>query len=142
LWKCVGVKYAPDAKRTHVQEKHSLPVSSGFLFYTRAFRSLLRVFYALTTVQDTSSKNAQLSSATTSFRDVTQTRAAITDITLSRMTLAPATIFCPGIGTRSRQKRSKRSNIVGPDIPYDLFQTKGGDVCKVWFRLVQKCEFV
>jgi len=46
---------------------HLLPVSSGFHFYTHAFRSLLRVFYALPTVHDTSSKNAKLSSATTSF---------------------------------------------------------------------------
>jgi hypothetical protein len=30
-----------------------LPVSSGFLFYTHAFRSLFRVFYALLTVRIT-----------------------------------------------------------------------------------------
>jgi len=46
---------------------YSLPVSSGFLFYTHAFRSLLRVFYALPIVHDTSSKNAKLSSATMSY---------------------------------------------------------------------------
>ena len=72
------------------------------------------------------------------FRDVAITPARITDITLSRMTLAPAAIFCPGMSTRSRQRRSKRSKrlkILGlPD--------QGGDVCKVWFRVAQKCEFV
>jgi len=44
-----------------------LPVSSGFHFYTHAFRSLTRVLYALPIAHDTSSKNAKLSSATTSF---------------------------------------------------------------------------
>jgi len=38
-----------------------------FPFYTHAFRSLLRVFYALPLVHGTFSKNAKLSSATTSF---------------------------------------------------------------------------
>jgi hypothetical protein len=37
------------------------------------------------------------------FRDVTLTPAKIADITLSRMTLAPAAIFHPGIGIRSRK---------------------------------------
>jgi len=41
------------------------------------------------------------------FLDVAQTPARITDITLSRITLALATIFCPGIGTRLRQKDQK-----------------------------------
>jgi len=43
------------------------------------------------------------------FRDVALTPARITGITLSRMTLAPAAIFSRGIGTRSRQRRPKRS---------------------------------
>jgi len=46
---------------------HLLRVSSGFHFYTYAFRSLHGVLYALPIVRDTSSKNAQVSSAT-SFR--------------------------------------------------------------------------
>jgi hypothetical protein len=61
------------------------------------------------------------------FRDVAQTPVKITDITLSRMTLAPATIFCRGIGTRSRHRRSKRpkrSRNLGPYTLYGLFQTK------------------
>jgi hypothetical protein len=43
---------------------HLLPLSSDFHFYTHAFRSLLRVFYALPIVHDTSRKKAKLSSAT------------------------------------------------------------------------------
>jgi len=46
---------------------HLLPVSSGFHFYTHAFSSLLRVFYALPIVHNTPSKNAKLLSAITSF---------------------------------------------------------------------------
>jgi len=46
---------------------HLFRVSSGFHFYTHAFRSLHGVFYALPIVHDTSSKNAQVSPATTSF---------------------------------------------------------------------------
>jgi hypothetical protein len=42
---------------------HFLPVSSGFRMDTLAFRSLLRVVYALPTAQGTCSTNAQLSSA-------------------------------------------------------------------------------
>jgi len=43
------------------------PVSSRFRLHTHAFRPLLRVFYALPKVQHTCSKNAELSSATSSF---------------------------------------------------------------------------
>jgi len=43
------------------------------------------------------------------FCDVALTPAGIIDITLSRMTLALAVIFCRGIGTRLQQRRSKRS---------------------------------
>jgi hypothetical protein len=46
---------------------HLLLVSSGSHFYTHAFCSLHGVFYALSRVHDTSSKNAQVSHATTSF---------------------------------------------------------------------------
>jgi hypothetical protein len=73
------------------------------------------------------------------FRDVTLTPARITDITLSRKTLAPAAISCRGFGTRFRRRRSKRSNIFGPYIPYGLFQTKGEMCAKYgsdWFRNV------
>jgi len=39
---------------------HFLPVPSGFHIYTQAFRSLLRVAYALPTVQDTSTRKCRL----------------------------------------------------------------------------------
>ena len=42
---------------------HFLPVASGFHIYTRAFRSL-RVVYALSTVQGTSSTKAKISPST------------------------------------------------------------------------------
>jgi hypothetical protein len=42
---------------------YSLPVSSGFHMDTRAFRSLLRVVYALPTAQGTCNTNAILSPA-------------------------------------------------------------------------------
>jgi hypothetical protein len=73
-------------------------------------------------------------------RDVTLTRAGTTDITLSRMTLAPTAIFCKGFGTRSRQKRPKSSNYCGSIHILRYLPDQGGDVCKVWFRLVQKCD--
>jgi len=66
------------------------------------------------------------------FRGVALTPARITDVTLSRMNLAPTAIFCSGIGTHSKQ-RTKRLNILG------LFQTKGKMCAKFgadWFRNV------
>ena len=80
------------------------------------------------------------------FRDVVQTSARIADITLSGMTLAPAPIFCRGIDTRKRQRRSKRpkrSRNLGPYIPYGLFQTKGEMSTKFrfdGFRNVNMCK--
>jgi len=75
------------------------------------------------------------------FRDVALTSAKITDITLSRMTLAPAAILCPGIGTRSRKECQNVEKVknLGSYIPYGLFQTKG-EICAKsgsdWFRNV------
>jgi hypothetical protein len=48
------------AKRTHVQEKEDSIVNE----YSVLFYNFLRVVYALHTVQDTSTKNAKVSSAT------------------------------------------------------------------------------
>ena len=85
-----------------------LPVSSGFLLYTHAFRSLLRIFmyYSRCNTLTVRTRNCRLLQS--HFRDVAITVARITDITLSRMTLAPAAIFCPGIGTRSGTKEVKK----------------------------------
>ena len=137
----------------------------------------LRLFYALPVVHDTSSKNAKLSSATTSFpwrhtntsknhgynavaddscrtrkcrllqrhfRDVTQIAARITDITMSRMTCA-GRHFVPRIRHSFPTKKVKKVEKV---VHFQTIHTlrpvpdQRGDVCKVWFRLVQKCEFV
>jgi hypothetical protein len=109
---------------------HFLPVSSGFHFYTHAFRSLLHVFYALPTVTCHLLQRHVC--------DITLTCAAITDITLSWMTCTCSHLL-PGFSTCPQQNRSKRSNIVGPYIPYGLFQTKGEMRAKFgsdWFRNV------
>jgi hypothetical protein len=106
---------------------HLLPVASGFHRCAHVFRSLLRVFmhYPRCITLAVRTRKCRL---LRHFRDVALTPVRITDITLSRMTLAPAVVFCPGIGNRSRQRRSKRSRkskLLGPHIPYGLFQTKG-----------------
>jgi len=156
---------------------HLLPVSSGFHFYTHAFRSLLRVFYALPIVHDTSSKNTKLSFAKTSFpwrhtntsknhgnnaaaddscrtrncrllqshlSDVTLTPARIMDITLSRMTCT-GSYFVPRIRQSVPTKKVKKIEKVKHFWTIHTLRSlsdQGGDVCKVWFRLVQKCELV
>ena len=112
---------------------HFLPVSSGFHFYTHAFRSLLRVFYALPTV------NCRLLQR--HVRDVTLTRAAITDITLSRMTCTGNHLL-PRIRHSSPTEQVKKVKYCESIPTLRSLPDKGGDVCKLWFRLVQKCESV
>jgi hypothetical protein len=64
----------------------------SFHFYMNIkFLSLLHVFYAIPKVQHTCSKNA-CRLLQHHFRDIALTHARITDITLSRKTLAPASI--------------------------------------------------
>jgi hypothetical protein len=64
----------------------------------------------------------------------------ITDITLSRITPAPP--YCHPdyeLAPRKTTKKVKKVNIVGPYIPYGLFQTKGEMCAKFgsdWFRNV------
>ena len=123
---------------------HFLPVSSGFRFHTHAFRSVLRVLYASPTVQYTPSRNAQLSSANLHARDVTRTRPAITDMGVSRKSLRPAAIFCAECGTRSREEAEKVGKVQHCGSIHTLRPPadQGGDVCEVWWRLLQKCGFV
>jgi len=134
LWKYVTVKYAPCYVRKapvltqnpHTCKKNASLLSHQVSIFTHMHSvrfSAFSVHYPLCKTLPVRTRNCRLLRC--HVRDVTQTRAAITDITLSRMTLAPAAIFCLGFGTRSRKKGSKRSNIVGPYIPYGLFQTKG-----------------
>jgi len=106
---------------------HFLPVSSGFHFYTHAIHSLLHVFYALPTVHCRLLKSH--------VRDVTLTRAAMKDITLSRMT-------CAGSHLLTRIQHSPQTEGVekikycGSTHTLRSLPDQGEDVCKVWFRLV------
>jgi len=124
---------------------HLLPVSSCFHFYTRAFPSLLRFFYPLPMVHDTSNKNAKLSSATTSFPW------RHTNTSKNRGYNAVAEDSCAGSHFVPRIRHSLPTKTVKKVEKIKYFQTihtlrslpdEGEDVCKVWFRLVQKCEFV
>jgi len=136
---------------------HFLPVSSGFRMDTRAFRSLLRVVYALPTAQGTYSTNAQLSSAISRMTLGANVVCYITDDSWRKcrlldhgynaieMTPGPAAMLCPGFCTGSRQKRSKRSKRVkycGSIRTLRSLPDDGRDVCEVWFRSVQKYGFV
>jgi hypothetical protein len=100
-------------------------------------------FYALPIVHDTSSKNAKLSSATMSFPWRHTKTSKNHGLTLSRMTRTGShfvSIRHP-LPTKNVKKLEKvkhfRTIHTLRSIP-----DKGGDVCKIWFRLVQKCEFV
>jgi hypothetical protein len=106
---------------------HFLPVSSGLHIYTNAFRSILRVAYALPTVQDKCrlQHHGYNDVADDSWR---KCRLLHHGSNAVAMTLGTAAILCPGFCTGSWQKMSKRSkevNIVGPYIPFDFLQTKG-----------------
>jgi hypothetical protein len=104
---------------------HFLPVSSGFHFHTRAFRSLLCVFIA----------------QTTSVHDVTPASAASRILRSSgagshllRMNLH--LLLTKMVETVGKVK------YCGPIHTLWFLPDHGGDVCKVWFRSVQKCGFV
>jgi len=83
--------------------------------------------YALPIVHDTSSKNAKLSSATTSFpwhhTNTSKSHGynAVADDSRRQPFRAEDSATAPDEG----QKGRKRSNIFGPYIRYGLFQTKG-----------------
>jgi len=56
-----------------------------------------------------------------------------------------AGILCPEFCTRSLRRMSKRYKTVKHFRTIHTLWSlpdQGGDVCKVWFRLVQKCESV
>ena len=101
-------------------------------------------FYALSIVHDTSSKNAKLSSATTSFPWRHKTPARITDITLSRMTRA-GSHFVPRIRHPLPTKKVKKVENVEHFRTIHTLRSlpdQGGDVCKAWLRSVQECEYL
>jgi hypothetical protein len=58
--------------------------------------------------------------------------------------LVPMILQCPPSPNEKGPKRSKRSRISGPYIPYGLFQTKGETCAKFgldWFRNVNLYKF-
>jgi len=101
-------------------------------------------FYALPIVHDTSSKNTKLSSATTSFpwrhSNASKNHGynAVADDSRRQPfcgeDLAPA----PDEGQRKVEKVKHFWTIH----TLRSLPDQGRDVCKVWFRLVKKCEFV
>jgi hypothetical protein len=103
-----------------------------------------RFLNVLPIVHDTSSKNAKLSSATTLFCDVALTPARITDITLSRVTRAGSHFVLRIRHSLPTKKVTKVEKVKYFRNLHTLrsLSDQQGDVCKVWFRLVQKCEFV
>jgi hypothetical protein len=121
-----------------------LPVLSGFHLYTHAFRSLLRLFYALPKAQHTSSKNARLS-ATTSFpwRRTNTCKNhgynAVADDSLAGNHLLSWNGH--SLATNKVKKVEKVKNF-GSIYTLPSLPDQGGDACEVWFRLVAKCEFV
>jgi hypothetical protein len=67
----------------------------------------------------------------------------ITDVTLSRINPAPP--YChPDYALVPRKTKEKVTKVENCGFIHTLrsLPDQGGDVCKVWFRLVQKCEFV
>jgi len=78
------------------------------------------------------------------FRDVAHTAARITKITLSRMTCA-SRHFVPRIRHSLPMKKVKKVEKVKHFRTIHTLRSlpdQGEDVCKVWFRMVQKSESV
>jgi len=103
---------------------HFHPISSGFHFHTHAFRSLLRVFIARPTVCD-----------------VTPARGYNT---VAVQCGAGSHLLCKNrhpLATKLVEKVGK-VKYCGPIHTLRSLPHRGGDVCKVSFRSVQKCGFV
>ena len=95
---------------------HFLPVPSGSHIYTLAFLSLLRVVYALSTAQDTSTRKCcLLHHGHRAVADDFWRKCRLLDhgYNAVAMTLGPAAMLCPGFCTGSWQKRSKRVKYCG-----------------------------
>jgi len=141
-------------------------------FYTHVFRSRHGVLYALPIVHDTSSKNAQVSPATTSFpwrhtntcknhgyNAVADDSGHVSSAAIWRHTNtlknhgynAVAEVSCAGSHVVPRilhslpmkkVKKVEKSQTFSDHTYPTVIPDEGGDVCKFWFRLVQKCGFV
>jgi len=117
LWKCVAVKYAQCYLRkapvlrenAHTCKKNTSFLSHQVSVFTHMHSGHFFAFsmhYPQCKTLPVRTHNCHLLQC--HVHDVTLTRAAITNITLLQMTLAPTAIFCPGFGTCFRQKGSKR----------------------------------
>jgi hypothetical protein len=110
---------------------HFLPVSSGFHFHTHAFHSLLCVFYALRTVHITSMTSHQ--------HMLHQGYNAVAgDAGAGGHLLRPNQHSLPTKYAEKVENLKYCGSIHTLRHPPDQW----GDVCKVWFRSVQKCGFV
>jgi hypothetical protein len=110
---------------------HFLPISSGFHFHTHAFCSLLRVFYALRTVHITSVTSHQ-QAPHHGYNVVAGDAGAGSHL------LRPNQHSLPTKFVEKVEKLKYSGSIHTLQHPPD----QRGDVCKVWFRSVQKCGFV
>jgi hypothetical protein len=79
------------------------------------------------------------------FRDVAQTckNHGYNDVA-DDLRLQPSSVVELALARDKEDKKVEncKKKKLSPYITYGLFQTKGEDVCKVWFRLFQKFEFV
>jgi hypothetical protein len=102
-------------------------------------------FNALPIVYDNSSKNAKVSSATTSFSWRHTNTSENNGYNAVAEDCCAGSHFVPRIRHPLPNKKVGKVGKVKylPTI-YTLrsLPDQGGDVCKVWFRSVQKCEFV
>jgi len=123
---------------------HFLPVSSGFHFYTLAFRLLFRVSKHYPQCKTLAVRTRKCRLLQRYVCDVTLTRAAITDIKLSRMTCAGSHLLPRIRHSLPTEEVENVEKIKYCESIHTLrsLPDQGSDVCKVWFKLVQKCVFV
>jgi hypothetical protein len=108
-----------------------LPVSSGFHFHTHACRSLLRVFYALRTVHITPVTPHQ-HAPHHGYNAIAGECGAGCHLPRTNRHSLPT----------KQVKNVEKLKYCGPIHILRPPPDQGGDVCKVWFRSVQKCRFV
>ena len=112
---------------------HFLPVPLGYYIYTLAFRLLLRVVYALPTVQNTSTSKCRL--LYHGYKAVTNDSWRKCRLLHHKWLLGRQPRCAQDSALAPDRRGRKGSNIVGPYIPYDLLQTKGETCAKFgWDR--------
>ena len=110
---------------------HFLPVSSGFHFHTHAFHSLLRVFITQHTVHITSMTSHQHAPHHGYNAVARQCGAGSHLLHTNHHALVTKYV-----------EKVERVKYCGPIHTLRSLPDHGADVCKVWFRSVQKCGFV